>query len=351
MTLRFSAAVTAAFSAPLKGIRGKEESRSTFFSDIVAFEKKMREKGTFGGGGRGTPLTAKKMRLFGKKTHHHLLHHHRHHHRCLVGCVRVSSSSSSQNWYSMTTSFERDSYGGGGIFGGGGEGRRKSRRVSRFLKEKKNKRAGVASNNNNNAVASLNAATMGLANNNNNIIMAQTSLFNLGVNELAWLLSTLYALFCFSICVRAKRGDEKAIANIRNYSTLVPLAVFYGVLLIRSWSDDTLALMMPGTLEEGLRTGEVQFIPKLSGISELLSEKAASASAWAHFMLVNLFVARHATLQSIKFDLPVAHTLALCLVTGPLGLLSHVVTKWIVLKLRTKCSSSSERSAAENEGE
>ena len=252
----------------------------------------------------------------------------------------------------MTTSFEHDSY-GGGIFGGGGEGTRKSRRVSRFLIEKKNKRAGVASNNNN-AVA-LNAAAMGLANSNNNIItMAQTSLLNnhgLGVNELAWLLSTLYALFCFSICVRAKRGDEKAIANIRNYSTLVPLAVFYGVLLIRSWSDDTLALMMPGTLEEGLRTGEVQFIPKLSGISELLSEKAASASAWAHFMLVNLFVARHATLQSIKFDLPVAHTLALCLVTGPLGLLSHVVTKWIVLKLRTKRSSSSERSAAENERE
>ena len=224
----------------------------------------------------------------------------------------------------------------------GDKGRRNSRKT-RFLK---NKRAGVASNKHN-AVASLNAAAMGLANNNNNIIMAQTSLFNLGVNELAWLLSTLYALFCFSICVRAKRGDEKAIANIRNYSTLVPLAVFYGVLLIRSWSDNTLALMMPGSLEEGLKTGEVQFIPKLSGISELLSEKAASASAWAHFMLVNLFVARHATLQSLKFDLPVVHTLALCLVTGPLGLLSHVVTKWIVLKLRTK-RSSSERSA-ENE--
>ena len=237
----------------------------------------------------------------------------------------------------MTTSF--------GIFGGD-KGRRNSRKT-RFLK---NKRAGVASNKHN-AIA-LNAAASLIANNNNIISMAP--LFNnhgLGVNELAWLLSTLYALFCFSICVRAKRGDEKAIANIRNYSTLVPLAVFYGVLLIRSWSDNTLALMMPGSLEEGLKTGEVQFIPKLSGISELLSEKAASASAWAHFMLVNLFVARHATLQSLKFDLPVAHTLALCLVTGPLGLLSHVVTKWIALKLRTKRSSSSERSAAENEGE
>ena len=157
---------------------------------------------------------------------------------------------------------------------------------------------------------------------------------HVGVNELAWALSTLYALFCFSICVRAKRGDAKSIDRIRNYSTLVPLAIFYGVLLIRSWSDDTLRLMMPGSLEEGLRTGEVQFIPKLSGISELLSEKAASASAWAHFMLVNLFVARHATLQSLTFDLPVAHTLALCLITGPLGLFSHVLTKWIALKLR-----------------
>ena len=331
MTL--SARVAAAFSAlPLMRSSGKEE-RTSF--------KKNKSNG-FGGGGRGTTL-AKKIRLIEKKTHHH--HHHRphHHHRCLSGCVCVSSSSFTSSsaeahrhqkcCSSMTTSF--------GIFGGD-KGRRNSRKT-RFLK---NKRAGVASNKHN-AVASLNAAAMGLANNNNNIIMAQTSLFNLGVNELAWLLSTLYALFCFSICVRAKRGDEKAIANIRNYSTLVPLAVFYGVLLIRSWSDNTLALMMPGSLEEGLRTGEVQFIPKLSGISELLSEKAASASAWAHFMLVNLFVARHATLQSLKFDLPVAHTLALCLVTGPLGLLSHVVTKWIVLKLRSK-RSSSERSA-ENE--
>lgn len=324
MTL--SARVAAAFSAlPLMRSSGKEESTSF---------KKNKNNG-FGGGGRGTTL-AKKIRLIEKKTHHH----HHHHHRCLSGCVCVSSSASSAKAHrhqkccsSMTTSF--------GIFGGD-KGRRNSRKT-RFLK---NKRAGVASNKHN-AVASLNAAAMGLANNNNNIIMAQTSLFNLGVNELAWLLSTLYALFCFSICVRAKRGDEKAIANIRNYSTLVPLAVFYGVLLIRSWSDNTLALMMPGSLEEGLRTGEVQFIPKLSGISELLSEKAASASAWAHFMLVNLFVARHATLQSLKFDLPVAHTLALCLVTGPLGLLSHVVTKWIVLKLRSK-RSSSERSA-ENE--
>ena len=313
---------------------GKEESTSFF---------KKNESNGFGGGGRGTTF-AKKRRLIEKKTHHH--HHHRpHHHRCLSGCVCVSSSSFASSsaeahrhqkcCSSMTTSFfEHDVR--------GDKGRRNSRKT-RFLK---NKRAGVASNKHN-AVASLNAAAMGLANNNNNIIMAQTSLFNLGVNELAWLLSTLYALFCFSICVRAKRGDEKAIANIRNYSTLVPLAVFYGVLLIRSWSDNTLALMMPGSLEEGLRTGEVQFIPKLSGISELLSEKAASASAWAHFMLVNLFVARHATLQSLKFDLPVVHTLALCLVTGPLGLLSHVVTKWIVLKLRTK-RSSSERSA-ENE--
>jgi len=40
-------------------------------------------------------------------------------------------------------------------------------------------------------------------------------------------------------------------------------------------------------------------------------------------------------LQSLKFDLPVAHTLALCLITGPLGLLSHVLTKSIVLKLRS----------------
>jgi len=174
-------------------------------------------------------------------------------------------------------------------------------------------------------------------------LQAQAAAHAIGVNELAWLASTTYSLFCFYVCIRAKRGCERAMYGIRNYSILVPLSVFYGVLLLRSWNENTLSLMMPGSIEEGLRTGKVQFIPRLQGISALLSERAVSASAWAHFMSVNLFVARHATLQSITFDFPVSHTLALCIVTGPLGLLSHVLTKSCVLFFRKRSQSTHAR--------
>ena len=155
---------------------------------------------------------------------------------------------------------------------------------------------------------------------------------HVGVNELAWALSTLYALFCFSICVRAKRGDAKSIERIRNYSTLVPLAIFYGVLLIRSWSDDTLRLMMPGSLEEGLATGKAQFIPTLSSIMTLLSARSTATSAWAHLFCLNLFVARHVALKTRERILrrgrapPIAHSLVLSTIVGPLALLSHVFT-------------------------
>lgn len=47
-----------------------------------------------------------------------------------------------------------------------------------------------------------------------------------------------------------------------------------------SWQPDTLQLMMPGSLEEGLRTGEPQFFPKLEGIMALLSRRL-TGERWA----------------------------------------------------------------------
>lgn len=103
-----------------------------------------------------------------------------------------------------------------------------------------------------------------------------------------------------------------------------------------SWQPDTLQLMMPGSIEEGLRTGEPQFFPKLQGIMALLSRRvtgasrhqamehrtppaprpmqhptrparmypdvlsvpairrvSAAASAWVHLLTINLFAALH----------------------------------------------------------
>jgi hypothetical protein len=41
--------------------------------------------------------------------------------------------------------------------------------------------------------------------------------------------------------------------SARSNTPLVVLALLYGVVLLASWSADTLHLMMPGSLEEGLK--------------------------------------------------------------------------------------------------
>jgi hypothetical protein len=41
--------------------------------------------------------------------------------------------------------------------------------------------------------------------------------------------------------------------SARSNTPLVVLALLYGVVLLASWSPDTLQLMMPGSLEEGLK--------------------------------------------------------------------------------------------------
>ena len=111
-------------------------------------------------------------------------------------------------------------------------------------------------------------------------------------------------------------------------ASLAPPCVAYLLLLVASWSPDTLSLMMPGSLEAGLNAGTFnpQFFPSLAGISTLLSRRGVAASAWMHLACVNLFVARHAAMRAARGGWALAHTLALAFVFGPAGLCAHFLT-------------------------
>jgi len=111
-------------------------------------------------------------------------------------------------------------------------------------------------------------------------------------------------------------------------ASLAPPCVAYLLLLVASWSPDTLSLMMPGSLEAGLSAGTFnpQFFPSLAGISTLLSRRGVAASAWTHLACVNLFVARHAAMRAARGGWALAHTLALAFVFGPAGLCAHFLT-------------------------
>jgi hypothetical protein len=72
--------------------------------------------------------------------------------------------------------------------------------------------------------------------------------------------------------------------------------------------------------------------PKLTDIARFLADEQASAIAWVHFLVMDLFVGRWIYWEGQRSSVWVTHSLLLCLFAGPLGLLSHLVTAWIMQK-------------------
>ena len=148
----------------------------------------------------------------------------------------------------------------------------------------------------------------------------------------------------------ASHPRSAAATFLRSPLPLVPLCVAYLALLCASWSPDTLSLMMPGSLAEGLATGQPQFFPRLDGIMTLLSRRVTAASAWLHIACINFFVGKVAATRAAELRIPVAHTLLLTSITGPIGLLSHWITQEVFAgskaRARRRAMTASETSPA-----
>jgi hypothetical protein len=91
---------------------------------------------------------------------------------------------------------------------------------------------------------------------------------------------------------------------LENPLCMMPLAVLYAVLLFSSWTPDTLATLLPGSLEAGFKSlgqGQinVQFVPNAEAIGKLLSAPIASVSAWAHLQFISFFCARWIWLDGV----------------------------------------------------
>ncbi|GFR40844.1 hypothetical protein Agub_g1492, partial [Astrephomene gubernaculifera] len=137
--------------------------------------------------------------------------------------------------------------------------------------------------------------------------------------------ATAYAALCFIAMVLFPRKSASIFASVWPF---VPLALGYFVLLVLAWSPDTLSIMMPGSLKEGLSGGfKPQFFPRLEGISTLFSRPRVTASWVLHVLTINLFAGRWCLLQGLRERLPTGHSVLLCGLLGPMGLISHYVTK------------------------
>ncbi|MEM9452058.1 MAG: ABA4-like family protein [Cyanobacteria bacterium P01_E01_bin.6] len=74
----------------------------------------------------------------------------------------------------------------------------------------------------------------------------------------------------------------------------------------------------------------------LSDIARLFSQEQFAATAWVHFVVMDLFVGRWIYQNGQQMNIFTRHSLALCLFAGPLGLLSHILTRWGVQWLRDR---------------
>lgn len=69
--------------------------------------------------------------------------------------------------------------------------------------------------------------------------------------------------------------------------------------------------------------------PDLPTITKLFSEESAAATGWAHFLVMDLFIGRWVYWEGQEKQIFTVHSIILCLFAGPIGLLSHLTTRWI----------------------
>eukprot|EP01025_Chloroclados_australasicus_P056655 TRINITY_DN7040_c0_g1_i1.p1 TRINITY_DN7040_c0_g1~~TRINITY_DN7040_c0_g1_i1.p1 ORF type:complete len:242 (-),score=-0.51 TRINITY_DN7040_c0_g1_i1:354-1079(-) len=127
---------------------------------------------------------------------------------------------------------------------------------------------------------------------------------------------------------------SQKINLMQNITYFVPLIALYGYLLYRSWQPDTLQLMMPGSLQEGVSEGALkpQFFPTVASISTLLSRQTTAASLWLHILIGNLIIGRYIFLSGLRKGIVTFHSLLAAAVFGPFGLLLHFITSFLQRK-------------------
>ncbi len=69
--------------------------------------------------------------------------------------------------------------------------------------------------------------------------------------------------------------------------------------------------------------------PQLADIARFFGEETAAATGWIHFLVMDLFVGRWIYWEGQRTGIWTIHSIALCFFAGPLGLLSHILTRWI----------------------
>ncbi|KAJ8549150.1 hypothetical protein K7X08_032857 [Anisodus acutangulus] len=98
----------------------------------------------------------------------------------------------------------------------------------------------------------------------------------------------------------------------------IVLGVLYSYLFYLSWTPDKLQLLFPAN---------TSWIPELAGIAKMFSRDMTLASVWIHLLTIDLFAARQVYRDGLQNDIETRHSVSLIMLSCPLGLLIHFITK------------------------
>lgn len=142
-------------------------------------------------------------------------------------------------------------------------------------------------------------------------------------------------------------SDAMTIAQLFTWSNLFVLPFWALMIVLPNWSltRRIMASYWPFVGLAGLylylilgaitpESAQALANPKLADIARFLGEEPAAAVAWTHFLVMDLFVGRWIYWDGQRTGLWTTHSLLLCLFAGPSGLLSHILTRWIVQRFQ-----------------
>jgi hypothetical protein len=100
-------------------------------------------------------------------------------------------------------------------------------------------------------------------------------------------------------------------------------AALYGFVL---WQWEALPVIWQTFQSALLRGG----LPNVAAFATLFMQPATTSLTWLHLLTLDLFQARWVYLDGLTSGVPTQHSAMLCFMVGPLGLLSHWITKQLV---------------------
>ncbi|XP_068638715.1 protein MAO HUZI 4, chloroplastic-like [Aristolochia californica] len=129
-------------------------------------------------------------------------------------------------------------------------------------------------------------------------------------------LGTAAVLPLYTLMVVAPKA-EFTKRTMESSMPYIILGVLYAYLLYLSWTPDTIRLMFASKY----------WLPELRGIAKMFSNEMTLASAWIHLLAVDLFAARQVYHDGLNNDIETRHSVSLCLLFCPIGILTHIITK------------------------